>query len=285
MTEITEILQYFNESGGIPIKVITTQNWSQLFVVLLFGSIVTIYFVYSLFREDISNILSLHYLNKIKKITGKHVIFIKHTRSSFFESSMIDIKTILSIEKALSKFNGESFDIFLHTPGGDIFSSRYISQLLLKFNNVNVYVPLYAMSGGTLLALSCNKIFMGKHAVLGPVDPQIGTLFRFGSAESWQHVINTKGDKSTDTSIQMAFLAKQYSNSIKVIVKELLNIKSIENEQLLNLLTSGEIEHGKPLTGLELLKYGLYTELESDEIHEISSKIISSSFYEGVYYL
>lgn len=34
------------------------------------------------------------------------------------------------------------------------------------------FVPHYAMSGGTLIALSAAEIVMGPNAVLGPVDPQ-----------------------------------------------------------------------------------------------------------------
>ena len=37
-----------------------------------------------------------------------------------------------------------------------------------------MFVPHYAMSGGTLIALAANEIVMSKHAVLGPIDPQLG---------------------------------------------------------------------------------------------------------------
>ena len=35
-------------------------------------------------------------------------------------------------------------------------------------------MPHYAMSGGTLIALAADEIVMSDHAVLGPVDPQMG---------------------------------------------------------------------------------------------------------------
>jgi ClpP class serine protease len=38
---------------------------------------------------------------------------------------------------------------------------------------VTVYVPVYAMSGETLIALAANKIVLGEFSVLGPIDPQI----------------------------------------------------------------------------------------------------------------
>jgi Serine dehydrogenase proteinase len=40
---------------------------------------------------------------------------------------------------------------------------------------VTVFVPHYAMSGGTLIALAADEIVMSRHAVLGPIDPQLET--------------------------------------------------------------------------------------------------------------
>jgi ClpP class serine protease len=39
---------------------------------------------------------------------------------------------------------------------------------------VTVFVPHYAMSGGTLIALAADEIVMCKHSMLGPIDPQLG---------------------------------------------------------------------------------------------------------------
>lgn len=41
---------------------------------------------------------------------------------------------------------------------------------------VTAFVPLYAMSGGTLIALAADEIVMCEHSVLGPIDPQLGEL-------------------------------------------------------------------------------------------------------------
>jgi ClpP class serine protease len=38
---------------------------------------------------------------------------------------------------------------------------------------VTVYIPVYAMSGGTLIALAADEIVLGEFSVLGPIDPQI----------------------------------------------------------------------------------------------------------------
>src|SRR3954470_3720305 len=66
-------------------------------------------------------------------------------------------------------------DLILHTPGGLVLAAAQIAYALWKHpSRVTVFVPHYAMSGGTLIALAANEIVMAENAVLGPVDPQLG---------------------------------------------------------------------------------------------------------------
>ncbi len=66
-------------------------------------------------------------------------------------------------------------DLILHTPGGLVLAAEQIALALKKHKApVRIIVPHYAMSGGTLLALSADEIIMDENAVLGPVDPQLG---------------------------------------------------------------------------------------------------------------
>jgi ClpP class serine protease len=71
----------------------------------------------------------------------------------------------------------QPIDLVLHTPGGLVLAAEQIALALLERpGKVTVFVPHYAMSGGTLLALTADEIVMDAHAVLGPVDPQIGDM-------------------------------------------------------------------------------------------------------------
>jgi ClpP class serine protease len=66
-------------------------------------------------------------------------------------------------------------DLILHTPGGLVLASEQIAQGLSRHEGkVTVFVPHYAMSGGTLIALAADEIVMSENAVLGPIDPQLG---------------------------------------------------------------------------------------------------------------
>ncbi|MDR7404771.1 MAG: ATP-dependent Clp protease proteolytic subunit, partial [Armatimonadota bacterium] len=66
-------------------------------------------------------------------------------------------------------------DLILHTPGGLVLAAEQIALALRAHpGRVTVFVPHYAMSGGSLIALAADEIVMDPHAVLGPMDPQIG---------------------------------------------------------------------------------------------------------------
>ena len=65
---------------------------------------------------------------------------------------------------------GMPIDLVLHTPGGLVLASDQIAHALKRHpGRVTVFVPHYAMSGGTLIALAADEIVMDADAVLGPV--------------------------------------------------------------------------------------------------------------------
>lgn len=70
----------------------------------------------------------------------------------------------------------KGLDLILHTPGGGIAATESLVEYLRSMfgTNIRAIVPQIAMSAGTMIALSCKEIIMGKHSSLGPIDPQIG---------------------------------------------------------------------------------------------------------------
>lgn len=81
----------------------------------------------------------------------------------------------------------KGLDLILHTPGGDVAATESIIDYLhsLYDGNIRAIVPQMAMSGGTLIALSCQEIMMGRQSSLGPVDPQIGGMPAQGILEEF----------------------------------------------------------------------------------------------------
>ena len=87
---------------------------------------------------------------------------------------MINPGDIQAFMSALCGVGGKTLDIILHTPGGIAEATEQIvSYLRSKFDDIRVFVPQNAMSAGTIFACGANRIVMGKHSAIGPIDPQV----------------------------------------------------------------------------------------------------------------
>src|SRR5262249_35897827 len=68
-------------------------------------------------------------------------------------------------------------DLVLHTPGGLVLAAMQIARAVEAHKaKVTVYVPVYAMSGGTLIALAADEIALGEFSVLGHADIDIAVI-------------------------------------------------------------------------------------------------------------
>src|SRR6266436_2394905 len=85
----------------------------------------------------------------------------------------IDVNDSEEVIRAIHLTDPEvPLDLVLHTPGGLVLAATQVARAIFKHKGkVTVFVPHYAMSGGTLIALAADDIVMCAHAVLGPVDP------------------------------------------------------------------------------------------------------------------
>lgn len=64
--------------------------------------------------------------------------------------------------------------LILHTPGGQTNATEtFVSYLRTKFTDIEVIVPALAMSAGTMISLSADRVIMGRQSQLGPIDPQM----------------------------------------------------------------------------------------------------------------
>lgn len=107
--------------------------------------------------------------------------------------------------------NGLDFDkglsLVVHTPGGEMASTEtMIDYLRSKFDHIEVIVPVYAMSGGTMIALNSDRIYMGRQSQLGPIDAQLPLPGGFVSASSILDQFNTaKEEISADRNAAVAW--------------------------------------------------------------------------------
>jgi len=161
-------------------------------------------------------------------------------------------------------------DLILHTPGGLVLAAEQIAEGLLKHPaRVTVFVPHYAMSGGTLIALAADEIVMDPNAVLGPVDPQLGQY----PAASILRVLEQKPiAEIDDQTLIMADVARKALIQVKRTVAGLLrkHFDEQKSEELAQLLSQGTWTHDYPISVEEARSMGLRVSTEMPtEVYEL----------------
>jgi hypothetical protein len=77
------------------------------------------------------------------------------------------------VEKKVGRHKKGKVLVILQTDGGLIETARRIADTLHhNYRSVEYFIPNYAYSAGTVLAMSGDVIHMDHYSVLGPIDPQ-----------------------------------------------------------------------------------------------------------------
>ena len=163
-------------------------------------------------------------------------------------SSSITIEDSEAVLRAIRLTPADQpIDVILHTPGGHVLAAEQIAKALSdRKAAVTVFVPHYAMSGGTIIALAADRIVMDANAVLGPVDPQIGDM----PAASIVRVVEIKGPPNvSDQMLVLADVAQKARIQVAYFVSELLrkhypHKKAIE---IATVLSEGRWTHDFPI--------------------------------------
>ncbi len=170
----------------------------------------------------------------------------------------IDINDSEEVIRAIHLTDPEiPLDLVLHTPGGLVLAATQIARAVFKHKGkVTVFVPHYAMSGGTLLALAADEIVMCEHAVLGPVDPQLGEYPAASILKAAHQKPITEVD---DKTLILADQAEKAIAQMRQEVAELLADKYLADkaDEIAKLMTSGTWTHDYPITHERARKLGL----------------------------
>ena len=161
-------------------------------------------------------------------------------------------------------------DLILHTPGGLVLAAEQIAEALLRHPaKVTVFVPHYAMSGGTLIALAADEIVMDENAVLGPVDPQLGQY----PAASILKVLEKKPlSEVDDQTLILADVAEKALKQVKATAKNLLlkHMPEEKAEEVAHLLSQGTWTHDYPIDVDQARSLGLNISTEMPlEVYEL----------------
>jgi ClpP class serine protease len=197
-------------------------------------------------------------LSNLGKKRGSNVVTLIHRQEtlSFFGlpiSRYIDIDDSEDLLRAIRLTKDEEpIDLIVHTPGGIALAATQIAFALKAHKGkTTVLVPHYAMSGGTLIALAADEIIMDPHAVLGPVDPQIGTQRGTYAATSIIKVLERKKpDDIDDETLYLAEEARksitQMEDTVKMLIEDRYGPE--KTEEIISVLVSGKYTHDFPIT-------------------------------------
>lgn len=148
-------------------------------------------------------------------------------------------------------------DLVLHTPGGLVLAAEQIARALARHSaKVTAFVPHYAMSGGTLIALAADEIFIDENAVLGPVDPQLG---QYPAVSVLRAVARKTDERTEDRTLILADVAAKALRQIEQTVREILvpKVGAQQAQKVASYLTEGYLTHDYPITYEKLLALGL----------------------------
>jgi len=157
--------------------------------------------------------------------------------------------------------------VIIHTPGGLVLAAAQIALALREHKAKTIaIVPHYAMSGGTLIALAADELWMDQNAVLGPVDPQLSDP-RHGAipAASLLKVVSEKGkEKIKEEYLILADIAEKAVRQMEGLVYTLTKDRLGEEKarELAKMMVEGRWTHDYPITVEEAKRIGIPVKTE-----------------------
>jgi ClpP class serine protease len=235
-----------------------------------------IFFILSAIQPLISRQLQqaarLRLFQQLERRRGSRVIALIHREETmsilgFPIARYIDIQDSEEVLRAIRLTPTDlPIDVILHTPGGLVLAAEQISRALRDHQGrVTVFVPHYAMSGGTLIALAADEIVMDQHAVLGPVDPQLGNH----PAVSILAAIERKPvERVDDETLIMADVARKAITQVHAAIVELASrrLSPEQAEALAAKLSGGGWTHDYPITVTEARSLGFSVSTEMPRV-------------------
>lgn len=246
------------------------------------GNLIWLFFMITMLQPILSRKLldgaRTRLIANIEKTRGSRVILLAHRQETmsflgFPLMKYIDINDSEEVLRAIDMTDPDvPVDLVLHTPGGLVLAATQIARAIHKHpGKVTVFVPHYAMSGGTLIALAADQIVLSPHAVLGPVDPQLG---QFPAASILKVVEQKSTDEIDDKTLILADQAGKAITQVKATAAELLKDKCNPDraDELATMLSEGRWTHDHAITFEDAKEFGLCV---SDEMPEDFMKLMT----------
>ena len=235
-----------------------------------------VFFIISFLQPVLSRALQqaarLRVFQQLERSRGSRVIALIHREETmsllgFPIVRYIDIQDSEEVLRAIRLTPPDlPIDVILHTPGGLVLAAEQIASALGDHpGRVTVFVPHYAMSGGTLIALAADEIVMDPHAVLGPVDPQLGQH----PAVSILAAVGRKPiGRVDDETLILADIAQKALQQVRkaVVVLTARRLPADRAQALADALTSGQWTHDYPIAVAEARTLGFTVSTEMPRV-------------------
>jgi len=232
-----------------------------------FSDLIWIFFVFAalqpMIRQRALVYLRQRKIAEIQAKRGTRVIALVHRQETmrllgFPVVRYIDMDDSEDITRAIHETDPATpIDVVLHTPGGLVLAALQIARALDRHPaKVTVLVPHLAMSGGTLIAMAANEIVISPHAVLGPIDPQVGS---FPAASLMKVVADKPIAEIDDQTLILADVGRKATAQVRHAAQELLEkpLGAERAAEVAEKMTSGIWTHDYAITPEEAKSLGL----------------------------
>ena len=231
------------------------------------GDLFWLFFIFSaiqpMLRQRMLEAMRVRKIAQLESERKSRVILLVHRQETmrllgFPVARYIDINDSEDVLRAIQMTDDDvPLDLVLHTPGGLVLAALQIAKAVREHEaKVTVFVPHYAMSGGTLIALAADEIVMCKHSVLGPIDPQLGQ----SPAASLIKVTEEKPvGRIDDQTLVLADVGRKAIAQVKQAASELLErrLPAEQARALAEKLTAGTWTHDYPIWASTAKSLGL----------------------------
>jgi ClpP class serine protease len=241
------------------------------------GDLFWLFFIFSaiqpMLKQQMLEAMRARKISQLERERKSRVILLVHRQETmrllgFPIARYIDINDSEDVLRAIQMTDDDMpLDLVLHTPGGLVLAALQIAKAVREHKGkVTVFVPHYAMSGGTLIALAADEIVMCEHSVLGPIDPQLGD----SPAASLIKVVGEKPvAKIDDRTLVLADVGRKAIAQVKQAASELLTrrLAAEQADALAEKLTAGTWTHDYPIWASTAKSLGL--SVSTDMPHDV----------------
>ena len=240
-----------------------------------FSDLIWMFFIFAalqpMIRQRALVYLRQRKIAEIQAKRGTRVIALAHRQETmrllgFPVVRYIDMDDSEDITRAIHETDPATpIDVVLQTPGGLVLAALQIARALDRHPaKVTVLVPHLAMSGGTLIAMAANEIVISPHAVLGPIDPQVGS---FPAASLMKVVADKPIAEIDDQTLILADVGRKATAQVRRAAQELLErpLGADRAAEVAEKMTSGIWTHDYAITPEEAKSLGLPISTEMPE--------------------